>query len=40
MKIEVEPDYDAETVKREYPESLKWLDKIVDCPVCGDELGE
>lgn len=40
MKIEVEPDYTAEDVKREYPEALEWLDKVTCCPKCGDELGE
>jgi hypothetical protein len=36
--ITVEPSYDENTVKKQFPESIKWLTKVSECPVCECKL--
>lgn len=42
FRIVIEPrtTIPQERFKEEYPESIKWLDKVIDCPVCGATLEE
>ncbi len=44
--ITVEPGKPEEVIKREFPDSIEWLDKLdkvnvigkMECPVCGEPL--
>jgi len=38
FKVEVEPDYTTEELKREYKKALEWLNELKTCPVCENEL--
>jgi hypothetical protein len=42
FELKVEPDYDDETLEREFPDSLNWIAKLdeesVDCPLCFTKL--
>jgi len=41
FRITIEPSsVSEETIKKEYPKSVKWLKEVVDCPVCGCSLTE
>lgn len=38
--IEVEPGYPLGVVEAEFPATLNWLERVCDCPVCGNQLEE
>ena len=40
FEVRVEPSYDADTIKEQFPEALKWLKDAIYCPGCGDECEE
>ena len=39
-KIVVEPGLNADEVKENAPDSIDWLTRVEDCPVCGSPLEE
>ena len=40
FEINVEPSYDDEAVFAQFVKSVRWLDEVMACPVCGGDLEE